>query len=160
VASNTVKGQVNGLGKDAEGVARTICQKVATDWGSQGCSDNPGQDPCKKILGRMDGDLKGAGTSMLFAAAQAGVASICSVMIATGSDPNAPISNGWTPLMVAAEQGHDDVVKVLVAAGVNLDARNGAGATALEIATTSGKQQVVDTLRAAANKNADPPQQP
>jgi len=158
VAANTAKGRVTGLGEDAESVARTICLRVASDWSSHGCDGNPGQEPCKKILGRMDSDLKGAGSSMLFAAAQAGVVSICSVMIASGSDPNAPIATSWTPLMAAAEQGHDDVVRALVAAGAHLDARNAAGATALEIATAAGKQPVADTLREAGNKKADPTQ--
>lgn len=149
--ANIAKARASGLKDDAENVARTICTRVTTDWSSNGCSEHPDQDPCKKILVRMDSDLKGSGSSMLFAAAQTGRVSICRAMLAAGSDPSTAASSSWTPLMAAADQGHEEIVKLLLTAGAELNTRNAAGATALDLATTSGKQPVVDTLRAAAS---------
>ena len=151
IDANTAKARANGLKDDAASVASTICSRVTTDWTSNGCSESADQDSCKKILGHMDSDLKGSGSSMLFAASQTNRASICRAMLAVGTDPNAAIPNGWTPLMAAAEQGHDGIVKLLLAAGADPSARNPAGATAMDIATSSGKQPVADMLREAAN---------
>jgi hypothetical protein len=113
VNANATKARAYGQPKEAEEIARQVCQKVMTDWDSQGCGENPDQDPCKKRLVSLDGSLRSSGSSMLFAAAQAGQTSICSAMLAMGSDPNAAISTGKTPVMIAAESGYPEIVELL-----------------------------------------------
>lgn len=150
VEVNAVKARANGRANEAPEIARLVCQTVMGDWRSQRCPENLDQDPCKKRLTSFDGSLKSSGSSMLFAAAKAGQTSICSAMLGLGSDPNAAISNSWTPLLIGALEGQVEVVRILVAAGADLNARNSAGSTALDLATTAGKADVVETLRTAA----------
>ena len=67
---------------------------------------------------------------MLYAAAEAGQTSICSTMIDMGSDVNAALSNGRTPLRVAAAGNHTATVKLLLEKGANPDATNADGKAA------------------------------
>jgi ankyrin repeat protein len=150
VEVNTVKARATGQAKEAPEIARLLCQTVMADWRSQGCSADPGQELCKKRLASFDGSLNASGSSMLFAAARAGQASICSAMLGMRSDPNAAISTSWTPVMIAAQEGHVDVVRILVAAGADPNARNSAGSTALDLAATAGKANVVEALQKSA----------
>ena len=113
---NTAKARANGQPEDAEKIARLVCPTVMTDWNAHGCRESVDQDFCRKRLGSWDAALKSSGSSMLFAAAQAGQTSICSVMIAMGSDANAAVSTGWTPLMIATEQGNTEIVEILTKA--------------------------------------------
>jgi hypothetical protein len=113
---NTAKARASGQPQEAAKIAHLICESIMTDWDSSGCRENVDQAPCKKRLASFDGSLKSAGSSMLYAAAEAGETSICSVMLAMGSDPNAAISTGKTPLMIAAESGRSEVVELLTKA--------------------------------------------
>lgn len=113
---NTAKARESGQPQEAAKIARLICESILTDWGANGCRENPDQAPCRTRLASFDGSLKSSGSSMLYEAAEAGEASICSVMLAMGSDPNAAIATGKTPLMIAAESGHPEIVELLTKA--------------------------------------------
>lgn len=73
-----------------------VCQVIADD-----CKANPRGDGCKQKLRPLDEKLKASGSSMLYAAAYTGRADVVRTMIGMGSDPNAPVANGWTPLLIA-----------------------------------------------------------
>jgi ankyrin repeat protein len=143
---NKVKARANGQPKEAAEIARLVCQTVMTDWETQGCRENPDQPACRKRLASFDGSLKSSGSSMLFAAAQAGQTSICSVMLATGSDPNAVTSTGWTPLMIAAAENRPATVKLLLDKGASLEAKNADGKTPAALAAESGHPEIVELL--------------
>jgi hypothetical protein len=113
---NTAKARASGQPQEAAKIARLICESILTDWGANGCRENPDQAPCRTRLASFDGSLKSEGSSMLYAAAEAGEAAICSVMLAMGSDPNAAIATGKTPLTIAAESGHPEIVELLTKA--------------------------------------------
>ena len=147
---NTAKARANGQPEEAEKIARLVCQPVMTDWDSRGCRENSDQDQCKKRLSSLDVSLKSWGSSMLFAAAQAGRTSICSIMIAMGSDPNAAISTGWTPLMIAAAQNRPETVKLLLEKGANPNARNAEGKTPIAIAGEYPYPEINEMLAKAA----------
>ena len=143
---NTAKARASGEPQEAAKIARLICESILTDWDSSGCRENLDQAACQKRLASFDGSLKSAGSSMLFAAAEAGETPICSVMIAMGSDPNATISTGWTPLMIAAAKDRPETVKLLLEKGANREAKNPDGKTPATIAAESGHQGVVELL--------------
>ena len=117
-ASTSIRRKLERAGsrREASKIARLICESILTDWGAAGCRENPDQAPCRTRLTSFDGSLKSAGSSMLYAAAEAGEASICSVMLDMGSDPNAAIATGKTPLMIAAESGHPEIVELMTKA--------------------------------------------
>jgi hypothetical protein len=143
---NQVKARANGQPKEAAEIARLVCQTVMTDWGAQGCRENPDQPACRKRLASFDGSLKSSGSSMLFAAAQAGQTSICSIMLAMGSDPNAANATGGTPLMVAAAENRPKTVKLLLDKGANRDVKNADGKTPAALAAESGHPEIVELL--------------
>lgn len=147
---NAAKARASGQPQEAAKIARLICESILTDWDSSGCRENLDQAPCKQRLASFDGSLKSAGSSMLFAAAEAGETSICSVMIAMGSDPNAAISTGWTPLMIAAAGNKLETVKLLLDKGASRDVKNPDGKTPATIAAESGHQGIVELLTQAS----------
>jgi ankyrin repeat protein len=151
--ANSGKFQADGNKKeDAEVMAGLVCRIVIKGWGSNGCKENPDQDPCRKSLGVLDENLRASGSSMLFAAAHAGRTDICSVMIGAGSDASAAISTSWTPLMIAAAENRPDTVKLLLAKGANPNARNSLGRTPVMFAANYGFTEIVEML---ANAGAD-----
>jgi TPR repeat protein len=156
ITVNTAKARAAGSPKEADTIAAMACQTVMTDWSSHGCGSNPDQDPCKKRLRSLDGSLRSAGSSMLYAAAQAGQTAICKTMIAVGSDPNAAIATSWTSLMIAAAEDRPEVVKLLLDSGANRDATNAEGKTAATIAAERSSPEIVAMLTKAAP--ATPPQ--
>jgi hypothetical protein len=158
---NTAKARASGHPKDAAEIARQVCQSVMTNWDAQGCREHPDQDPCKKRLASWDGSLKSSGSSLLFAAARAGQTSICSVMLAMGSDPNAAVSAGWTPLAIAAASNKAEIVQLLLDKGVDTEAKNADGKTAAMLAAESGHTGIVELLKKppAAAPHAEPPTQ-
>jgi hypothetical protein len=132
--------------QEAAKIANLICESIMTDWGSHGCRENLDQPACKTRLASFDGSLKSEGSSLLYAAAEAGETSIGSVMIANGSDPNAATSKGWTPLMIAAAGNKAETVKLLLEKGADRDATNPDGKTAAAIAAEAGHQEIVELL--------------
>jgi hypothetical protein len=147
---NAAKARASGQPQEAAKIARLICESILTDWDSSGCRESLDQAPCKQRLASFDGSLKSAGSSMLFAAAEAGETSICSVMIAMGSDPNAVISTGWTPLMIAAAGKNPETVRLLLDKGASRDVKNPDGKTPATIAAESGHPAIVELLMQAS----------
>jgi DTW domain-containing protein YfiP len=107
---NTAKARASGRPDEAKSIAAGACRAAMADWDAKGCRDDAGRDPCKRRLASWDAQLKASGSSLLFAAAQAGEASICATLLAMGSDPNAPISTGATPKSIATERGYAEIV--------------------------------------------------
>ena len=118
-----------------------VCQVVADD-----CRDNPGGDGCKKKLQPLDEKLKASGSSMMYAAAYAGRADVVRTMIGMGSDPNATVATGWTPLLIAAAEGHDATVATLLEAGADPNVKNQLGRTALMFASSKGFTAIAKNL--------------
>jgi hypothetical protein len=125
-----------------------VCRVIADD-----CKKNPGGDGCTGKLRALDEKMKPRGTSMLFTAAHAGRTDIVKTMLGTGSDPNAPVATGWTPLLIAAAEGHEGVVAALLEAGAAPNAKNQLGRTALMLASSKGFTAIVKSLLA---RGADP----
>lgn len=84
--------------------------------------------------------------SPLFAAVQAGRASVVEYLIRKGLSPNAQGPGGDTPLIAAAARGDSAVVKVLVEGGATIDEQNAAGNTALIVAIREGHADVCKVL--------------
>jgi ankyrin repeat protein len=147
---NTAKARASGQPQEAAKIARLICESILTDWVSSGCGEKPDQAPCRKRLASFDGSMTSAGSSLLFAAAEAGETAICSVMIAMGSDPNAAISTGWTPLMIAAAGNRPETVRLLLDRGASRDAKNPDGKTPAMIAAEAGHPAIVELLTKAS----------
>ena len=125
-----------------------VCRLMADN-----CKQNPGGDGCKGPLAKLDEKMKPRGTSMLFAAAHAGRSDIVKTMLDSGSDPNASVATGWTPLLIATAEGHEGVVAALLAAGAAPNATNQLGRTALMFASSKGFTAIVRELLA---RGADP----
>ena len=125
-----------------------VCRVMADN-----CKQNPGGDGCKGPLAKLDEKMKPRGASMLFAAAHAGRSDIVKTMLDSGSDPNASVATGWTPLLIAAAEGHEGVVAVLLEAGAAPNAKNELGRTALMFASSKGFSAIVRNLLA---RGADP----
>ena len=128
------------------------CRVMADD-----CKRNPGGDGCKANLRAFDEKMKPRGTSMLFTAAHAGRTNIVKTMLGAGSDPNAPVATGWTPLLIASAEGHEGVVAALLEAGAAPNAKNQLGRTALMFAASKGFTAIVrDLLARGADPNVAP----
>ena len=74
-------------------------------------------------------------------------AEVISLLVAFGTDYNAPDSTGITPLMRAALLGYANCAAVLLTAGANEKVRFH-GKTAYEMADEKGHREVCDTIRA------------
>ena len=129
-----------------------VCRVIADS-----CKQNPGGDGCKGPLRALDEKMKPRGTSMLFTAAHAGRTDIVKTMLGAGSDPNAPVATGWTPLLIASAEGHEGVVAALLEAGAAPTAKNQLGRTALMFAASKGFTAIVrDLLARGADPNVVP----
>src|SRR6185436_264130 len=137
----TKKFQDQGQKQDSERMAHLVCQVAAA-----GCRDDPGQDACKKTLRELDAHLREAGSSMLYAAARGGRTDICRTMLGLGSDVNAAVATGWTPLMAAAAGGHAETVAALLGGGADPTAQDKSGKTALSLAEAGGHSEAVRLL--------------
>jgi ankyrin repeat protein len=72
-------------------------------------------------------------------------------VIARGTDVNAKMSEGWTPLTNAAYHGHLEIVQILIRSGADINGRkdsplNGDGRTPLMIASGRGHIDIVKFL--------------
>ena len=88
-------------------------------------------------------------------AAYAGHVDIVRVLLDSGVETDARMSDGTTPLKAAAQAGRIAVVRMLLDAGAAVDARNENGATALVDAAFAGHVLILHQLReAGADLNA------
>jgi ankyrin repeat protein len=85
----------------------------------------------------------------LHSAASSGNAAIVDLLLASGADPNARQSGGWTPLHAAARNGDPALVERLLGAGADPSARNDEGRTAADLADELGDRSTADQVRAA-----------
>ncbi|XP_063545406.1 ankyrin repeat domain-containing protein 50 [Cydia strobilella] len=93
------------------------------------------------------------GGTALHAAARAGRASTCCVLLRAGARPDAPDADAWSALRAAAWAGHTEVVEALLEFGCDVDCVDADNRTALRAAAWSGHECVVSRLLAAG---ADP----
>ncbi|XP_063372338.1 ankyrin repeat domain-containing protein 50 [Cydia amplana] len=93
------------------------------------------------------------GGTALHAAARAGRASTCCVLLRAGARADAPDADAWSALRAAAWAGHTEVVEVLLEFGCDVDCVDADNRTALRAAAWSGHECVVSRLLAAG---ADP----
>jgi ankyrin repeat protein len=70
-------------------------------------------------------------------------------MLGMGSDPNAAISTGWTPLAIAAAEDRPGVVQLLLEKGADVEAKNADGKTAAMLAAENGHTGIVEILKKA-----------
>ncbi|XP_061728069.1 ankyrin repeat domain-containing protein 50 isoform X1 [Cydia pomonella] len=89
------------------------------------------------------------GGTALHAAARAGRASTCCVLLRAGARPDAPDADAWSALRAAAWAGHTEVVEVLLEFGCDVDCVDADNRTALRAAAWSGHECVVARLLAA-----------
>ena len=85
----------------------------------------------------------------LFAAAARGDLGALTKGLATGGDPNASDSSGWTPLLCAAQCPSSSCIRALLAAGRNPNALTEGGCTAQHRAASFGRTTSVSALLAA-----------
>lgn len=69
-------------------------------------------------------------------------------IISRGTDVNAKMAEGWTPLTAAANHGHLEIVQILIRSGADINGRkdsplNGDGRTPLMIAAERGHTDIV-----------------
>lgn len=79
-------------------------------------------------------------------AARQGHASLVSILLEAGADPDVADSEGWTPLRASAWGGHASTVQVLLERGAQVDASDSEGRTALRAAAWAGHEEVVRAL--------------
>jgi uncharacterized protein len=139
----TQKFQAQGHGDQSQVMAHALCQIAAG-----GCRENPSQEGCKNTLRELDAHLKASESSMLFEASHSGQTEIAKVMIAMGSDPNAAVAGGWTPVLMASAEGHEATVAALLDAGADPNARNDLGRSPLMFASSKGFTAIVKVLLA------------
>jgi len=139
----TQKFQAQGHRDQSQAMAHGLCQIAAG-----GCRDDPRQEGCKNTLRELDAHLRTSGSSMLFEASHSGQTEIAKVMIAMGSDPNAAVAGGWTPLLMASAEGHEATVAALIDAGADPNVRNDLGRSPLMFASSKGFTAIVKVLLA------------
>ena len=89
----------------------------------------------------------------LFEAARKGNIEAVKQHIAAGTDLNAKVKSGSTPLHFAAGYGRNEIVGLLIAAGADVNAKNNRGGTPLGHA--SKHPETVDILRKHGGKTGD-----
>lgn len=121
--------------------------------GAQDCGfDNDEMDDIQRIRRCMAGSSPGDwtnpnGYTMLHRAAQFSTnATVLSVILDAGFDPNAKNDDGWTPLHYAARNDNAIVSSVLVDAGAEPNARTNGGWTPLHYAVQHDNRLVVSVL--------------
>ena len=78
--------------------------------------------------------------------------------LAAGTDVNAKMESGWTPLHSAADGGNkvaQQIAELLITKGADVNAKDKIGGTSLHLAAHSGQKEIVELLIAnGANMNA------
>lgn len=83
----------------------------------------------------------------LHAAAAGRHADVCRLLLAAGSDVNAPQHGGYAPLHEAAGNGQVDLAELFLSAGADPRATTADGATAADVAERAGHHDLAARLR-------------
>ena len=75
--------------------------------------------------------------------------------LAAGTDVNAKIEGGGTPLHIATHLGHKEIAELLIAKGADVNAKIEDGRTPVHIATHVGRKESADLLRKHGAKTAE-----
>lgn len=86
------------------------------------------------------------GSMAIHAAAVAGAAEICAMLLSSGAAPNSPDAEGLSPIFYAAEQGHVDTVNVLLEYDANPSQTDDEGRNSLHFAALSSFADVCELL--------------
>ena len=98
--------------------------------------------------------LVGSGPSVdIHEAARTGNTEAVKQYLAAGTEVNAKIEGGVTPLFYAAGHGHKEIAKLLIAKGADVNARDFLGMTPLNMAT--GHKKTADLLRKHGGKTGE-----
>ena len=91
----------------------------------------------------------------IHAAAEDGNIEAVKQHIAAGTDVNAKVKGGWTPLYYAAVNGHKEVAELLIAKGADVNARDNGGETPLDTAIGRKQTETVDLVRKHGGKTGE-----
>jgi ankyrin repeat protein len=86
-------------------------------------------------------DFSTPGAEAIHGAAWGGHIDVVDLLIASGADPNARDSNGWTALHWSAWKNHPEVAKVLLKKGALASHINKQGKTAMELVSVENKPE-------------------
>jgi ankyrin repeat protein len=75
--------------------------------------------------------------------------------LAAGTDVNAKIEGGWTPLHIAAFVGRKEIAALLIAKGSDVNAKMEDGRTPLDVAIKYKKTETADLLRKHGGKTGE-----
>jgi ankyrin repeat protein len=86
------------------------------------------------------------GETLLFTAAEMGLATVVRALVEAGADVNTEKDDGVTPLYIAARDGHDALVRALIEVGADVNKANDDGVTPLYMAAYYGHEAVMRAL--------------
>ena len=72
--------------------------------------------------------------------------------LAAGTDVNAKVDDGETPLQMAAWNGHKEIAELLIAKGADVNAKGWSESTPLHAAVENGHKEIADLLRKHGGK--------
>ena len=75
--------------------------------------------------------------------------------LAAGTNVNAKLQGGWTPLHLAVQEGHMEVVELLIANGADVNAKSDDGRTPLDWAEEEKHKETADLLRKHGGKTSE-----
>ena len=98
--------------------------------------------------------LVGCGGSIHDAAVEGNIEAV-KQHLAAGTDVNAKVKDGSTPLHLAAVKGHKEIVELLIAKGADVNSRMMNGWTPLDNAIKHNHPETADLLRKHGGKTAE-----
>ena len=100
--------------------------------------------------------LVGCGPSVdIWTAANKGNIEAVKQHIAAGTDLDAKMQGGHTPLHTAANSGHKEVVELLIDNGADVNAKDAEGKTPLDLAIIYNQTETADLLRKHGGKTGE-----
>ena len=75
--------------------------------------------------------------------------------LAAGTDVNAKIEGGGTPLHIATHLGHKEIAELLITKGADVNAKDEDGETPLDATYVFNKTETADLLRKRGGKTAE-----
>ncbi len=75
--------------------------------------------------------------------------------LAAGTDVNAKIEGGGTPLHIATHLGHKEIAELLIDAGADVNAEDGDGDTSLDWAIMRNHTEIADLLHKHGGKTGE-----